>query len=171
MSKGENFIIASGVGAIIVAILPIPKVIAYPIAGLLFMLFIFLIYKGLSLKPAKQAEISKGLFVIEEVRYKFGSPNVNGYPQSQNRRILMVDVLFHAIPSRDIESLQLKLVNRLIDFGEQPFSVGGNVLTDGGNFYFSIPDSIRKGKYTVHLIAYSRGEEFEFNPFEIEIPK
>jgi hypothetical protein len=44
-------------------------------------------------------------------------------------------------------------------------------MTEGGEFNFYIPVSTPKGKYTVHLIAYSKGEKFEFNPFEIDIPE
>ena len=132
-------------------------------SGVALLAGIFLFVYGLRLKPEKQIETSRGIFYIEKVHQEFF--------QSENKLLLVINVLFYAIPSRFVESLQLEFQNHPIDSGEQPGLVGGNVLTEGGEFKFYIPDSTPKGKYTVHLIAHSKGEKFEFNPFEIEIPE
>jgi hypothetical protein len=161
MSKGEYFIIATGVGAIIVAILPIPKEIAYPIAGILGVFFIALIVKGIRLKPTKQAETSKGLFVIDNEDYDFTSAN----------RILSVNTTLYAMPSRNLESVKLKITGELIDSDWQPNSISNHIINSSHSFHFNILNSIKSGKYNVHLVAYSNGEKYEFQPFEIEIPK
>ena len=175
MDKNNYYIIASSVATIMIAILaltysPIPKIAGLPIVGLLAILCIILIIKGIRLKPEKQAEISKGLFVVDIVRYEFGNSAQKNYPQSQNRRILKLSVLFHIVPSRRVESFQLNFLHHLISTDWKSDIVGNNVLIEGGDLYFEIPDSIKQGKYTVKLIAYSIGEKFEFNPYEIEIP-
>ena len=168
MSKFENYATSTGIWVLIVMLLTltkpvIPEYIGWPLIGILLVVSFIFVYRGLRLKPEKQADTSKGLFYIETVHHEFF--------QSENKLILVINVLFYAIPSRFVESLQLEFQNRPIDSGEQPGLVGGNVLTEGGEFKFNIPDSTPKGKYTIHLIAYSKGEKFEFNPFEIEIPE
>lgn len=66
--------------------------------------------------------------------------------------------------------MQLRILHHIISADWEPEAIGSNVLTDGGDIVFNIPDSIKQGKYTITLIAYSNGERFEFNPYKIEIP-
>lgn len=175
MSKFENYATATGVWVLVIMLLTlltltkpiIPECIGYPLISILIIMSFVFIYKGLKAKPEKQIETSKGVFYIEAVNHEL----LQSENRPENRRLLTVNVLFYAIPSRSVESIKLKILNHLIDSGEQPGSVGGSAMTEGGEFNFYIPDSIPKGKYVVHLIAYSKGEKFEFDNFDIDIPK
>lgn len=112
-------------------------------------------------KPQKQAETSKGLFVIDVEDYNFTSTN----------RILSVNTTLYAIPSRNLESVRLKIMGELIPSDWQPASISNHVINPSQSFCFNILSSIKSGEYNVRLVAYSNGEPFEFAPFDIEIPE
>lgn len=116
-----------------------------------------------------KSKTAQEILAIESDGEEFGKPGVEGYPESEVRRILRIDLSLTAIPGKRVESVQLELLGHLIPTNWQPDYVSG--VPTGGYYYFDIPDSIKQGKYTVKLIAFVEGERFESRPFEIEAPK
>ncbi len=165
MSKGDYWSLAIGLGGVVVGVVTlaypiIPKIIGLPIIIILALACVWLVIMGFRVKPQKQAETSKGLFVIDTEDYDF-----------KPERILSVNTTLYAMPSRNLESVKLKIMGRLRDSDWQPNSISNHIINASHSFRFNIPNSVKDGKYTVHLVAYSSGEEFEFAPFEINIPK
>lgn len=122
------------------------------------------------LSKTLESKTTGELFTIESYGYDFGTSEASGYPKSDTKRIIRIDMLITAIPSEWVESVELTLLDYRIGTDWKQDWVSSEAPT-GGYFYFYIPDSIKQGTYTAQLTTFADGIPAKSKPFQIEVPK
>ncbi len=100
---------------------------------------------------------------------EFGVSGINGYPESDSKRILKMDIYLNAIPRKRVDTIQLDIADNLIPPDWQPDYIPMQISTSG-IYYFNIPDSVKQNKYISRLIISLENKKIKSKPFKIEVP-